>query len=346
MIFWYELKKILSGIALWVFVLLCIAFNIWSMPRHFGGVPDTTTPFPINVFEGYNASTIAEDYIRVLRLTGGVADGMRAKYAALQEAIDARAIAEDSYSPYFGEYSFRMHQNLFHRISIGGVMGRLLLQGVAIAVLLTLLCLGYEQINGTELNVYATKTGRRVLRHKIAASLVAGVGLYALLTAVTLAVYFNAFDYSDVWGSSVSSGFNFIDSVTGARPFITWFSFTVASFLLAFIGVSAWLVVCFALMGVVVGLFSRNSYIAFLMVLVVNAVCFVLPAVFSINSYGRYFAFHSPIWLWWNSGWWFTDGGPVTLWRNFELWGTGISFFVLATICVFAVKKFEKRDIT
>jgi len=340
----YELKKLLSTPALWGFVALCIAFNIWTMPTHLRNVEfDTTTPFPANVFENYNTSEIAEAYISMFGLTGRVSDRMTAKYDALQTVASENALAEVSFSPYLGEFTQIMHINLFH--GVAGVVGRLLLQGMLLAVLLALLAIGFEQINNTEHSVYATKTGRRIIRHKIAASLITGTLIYLLLTAITLTVYFSMFDFGDVWSSNVSSGFNYVVDVIGTRAFITWQSFTVLSYLLASLGVSVTLVICFSLIGILVGTLSKNSYVGFLMVMLVNAVCLALPLIIPMNSYAYFASFHTPIWLWWNSHLWFTDGGVITLWRNFELWGAGISLLVLSSLCMLAVKNFEKRNI-
>ena len=342
MLFWYELKKILSGTALWVFVMLCIAFNIWTSGVGLESELDTTTQFPANVFENHNTSEIAEFYISFFGLTGTVAERMREKYDALQTSVNERAIAGDSYSAYFGEHTHDMHLALFHSY---GLMGRLLLQGILLATLLTLFGVGYEQINHTEHSVYATKTGRRILWYKVGASLAATLGLYALLIATTFAFYFSVFDYSGVWESNVSSGFNYIRDLMGDRPFTTWQSFTVASYLLASLGVSVVLVICFSLMGVTIGTLSKNSYFGFLAAVTVNAVCIVLPIIIPRSVYAHYILIHTPILLWWNSGLWFTDGRFITLWRNFELWGAGISLLVLTALSILAVKKFEKRNI-
>ena len=341
-LFQFELKKILTVMALWAFVLLSVAVNIWAVP--FGSTDefDTTTPFHINVFESYNTSEVAEIYISALGLTGRVAERMRVKFDDLQIVADDKAIAGVSFSPYFNEHTHMMHNRLFDR---GGVMSILLLQGVLLSVLVTLLSVGHEQINNTEHSVYATKTGRRILRYKIAASLVVSIGLYAVLSAITLAVYFNVIDYSNVWNSSVSSGFNYLADAFTVRPFATWRSFTVRSYFLASLGMSFGLIVCFSLMGAVIGTLSKNGYMGFWVVILINAVCITIPMVLSVNSFLRYILFQTPLWLWLNSGLWFTDGGFFTLWRNFELWGLGVSLLFLAAMCLLFVKKFEKRNI-
>ena len=342
-LFSYELKKILSVAALWVFIGLCVAFNIWTFPSGSSMELDTTTPFHMNVFEYYDTGEVAEAYIFMLGLTGRVAESMRAKFDALQTVVDENAIRGYSYSPYLGEHTQWLHIRLFGSF---GIMGLLLLQGMLLAMLVNLLSVGYEQINNTEYSVYATKAGRRILRYKIAAGLIVSIGLYTVLSLVTLTIYFNVIDYSNVWGSSVSSGFNLLSDAFSTRPFTTWQSFTVKSYLLASMGVSLGLIVCFSLLGAIIGSFSKNGYVGFLAAVLINAVCVAVPMILSVNSYMHYIFHHTPIWLWLNSGLWFTDGGFITLWRNFELWGVGISLLILAALCILAVKKFEKRNIT
>jgi len=342
MLFLYELKKTFSGVALWCFFTLCIAFNLLTLPANRGIELDTTTPFPENVFENYNTSDVAEAYISFFGLTSRVADRMRAKYTDLQTTVDNKAQSGDSFSPYFGEMTYSMHHGLFYSL---GIMGRLLFQGILFAVLLQLLSVGYERANNTEHSVYSSKIGRRILRYKVAAGLVASALIYALLTAITLSVYFSIFDYGEVWNSSISSGYNYIIDNIIVRPFATWRQFTVASHLLTTIGVSIILITCFSLMGATVGTLSKNGYTGFLMTLLINGFFFVFPTFLSRNTYTRFVLYHTPIRLWWNIDLWFTDGGFITLWRNFELWGAGLSLLLLITISVLGVIRFNRKDI-
>ncbi len=75
------------------------------------------------------------------------------------------------------------------------------------------------------------KKGRRILRSKMTASLSAGLGAYALLAIFTFLVYFSVNEYGNVWGSSVSSIFNYrYDVIVGYRPFLTWYSLSVLTY--------------------------------------------------------------------------------------------------------------------
>ena len=343
LLFTCELKKILSGPALWVFVGLCIVFNMWSIPTGLNGDFDTTTKFPTNLFGGYNTNEIAESYINTFKLTDRVAESMRIKYDSLQNIVDEKAIAGDSFAPYFGESTYFMHQSLFH--GIAGIMGRLLLQGILLVTLLALLGIGYEKIHNTEHSIYASKTGRRIIYYKVAAIITSGIALYVLLIIITLAAYFIIFDYGNVWSSSISSGFNYIDDLIGARPFTTWQRFTVVSYMWASLGISLGLLICFSFMGIIIGILSRDFYIGFLMSIIINAVFIALPSVLPMNFYPRYTLYQTPIWLWLNSGLWFTDGGIFALWQNFETWGLLISLLISLVLCITAIKRFEKRDI-
>jgi hypothetical protein len=136
----------------------------------------------------------------------------------------------------------------------------LLIEGMLLAMLLSILSMGWEQINRTELLTYSTKAGRRLILRKILASLTAGLGFFSLIIAATLGFYFLLNDFSGVWSANVSSGYNHIqDLIAGDRPFTTWRNFTVFGYLLAHLGISAGIVACASLMGAAAGVFAKNS---------------------------------------------------------------------------------------
>jgi hypothetical protein len=182
---------------------------------------------------------------------------------------------------------------------------------------------------------------------KYAAAVIVGIGAYLLLAAMTLAMHFALNDYGNVWGSNVSSAFNAIRDIVagGFRPFATWHSFTVQSYLAAAFGVSLGIILCFSLMGFTAGTWIRNSYIAFLAIFLAVAFCISFPVILPNNSYIRFGIILTPIWLWLKQPLWFTDGASDILWRNFETRGLCLSLAVLAALAVFTAIKFRKREI-
>jgi hypothetical protein len=376
-IYGLELKKILLSPMLLVLLALCFGFNLliilpdayyFSYADYVADASRTTgyrlgtefdaktaelepgetrdyfeedTTGKTDIFDGYDTAYIAEAYISRLGLSGYAAGAMRDKYAALQSAVDSKAASDESLTLYFASDTVYEHRQLYQN-----TMGFLLLECAIIAALIMLLSLGYEHICRTTHTVYATKTGRDILRHKMFASLSAGIIAFAVLMGLTLAAYFAFNDYGNIWGSSVSSGFNYITDILadGVRPFVTWQSYTVWSYLLASLGISALLSLCFGLMAFVIGAWMKNSYIGFLVLLIFNAGCIVFAFMFP-HKLPSYLAVLTPVWLWMKQPYWFTDGGADILWRNFETIGACASLVLLAGLCVLSAIIFRKRDI-
>ena len=373
-IFKYEIKKLLFSPALLIFIVLCLGFNIiisssgwfYDYPDYIAEASKTTgyklgaefdeklaglepdefrallaeeTAGVTDIFDDYNSAYIAEAYINRLGLMGYAADAMRNKYAQFQKAVDKKAETDESLSLYFAGATTYMHKNLHSE-----TMSVLLLECGLLSALIMLLSIGYEQHNRTSHIVYATKTGRKIMSYKLFASLTAGLTAFAVLTVLTLAVYFVFNDYGNVWGSSVSNVFHYIlDIFAGKRPFITWQSYTAATYLLAALGITALLTVCFGLMAFVIGMWVKNSYVGFLLFVIVNAGCVVFS--FVASGLPQFFAVLTPVWLWLKRGIWFTDGGADILWKSFETLGGFASLLMLAGLCAISAITFRKRDI-
>jgi ABC-type transport system involved in multi-copper enzyme maturation permease subunit len=371
----HEFKKIVQSPVLLGFLGLCLAFNmlmiigfgdnqyadfIADVSRETGvrmgpefdervrGLPPSLhterlareTHSMIDVFDGYTTDYIAERYIGFLALSGLTADIMEQKYQRLQYAVDAHFEAGDGMDVYFAESTYWRHRQLFDVM-----MGALLFQGILIAALIMLLSLGYEYSAKTEFMVYATKTGRRVNHAKFIAAVTSALVAYAILAAITLTVYLALNPMGGVWESSVSSGFNFVRSFMIARPFVTWHGLTVFTYFLASIGISFGLVLCFALMGYIIGSFTNNSYIGFIGIFLFNFALLILPNVIFGATIPTFILAYSPIWLVFQRGMWFTDGGSNILWAHFETVGVLVSLVILAALCVVSWRQFKRRNL-
>lgn len=380
MVFLYELKKLAATPALWGFIMLCVAFNCFititqesgagypnfvssvgktagtTLDRSFqemlAAFPDdadgfkaalqTETADARDVFENYDIIEIGERYIGVHNADGKIAEIFRNKYADMQTHVDSLAAADESMSLYFGGGTYYLHQSLF-----GDVFGRLLMESMLCASLLTLLLFGYERSHNTELTAYSSKTGRRLLLTKLSASITASIIAFGLLAIVSLGTYFTLNDFSGIWRSSVSSGFNKMhDLIAGMRPFTTWRSFTVLGYFLACTGISIGIVAAISLFSAAVGVFLRNTYVGFMIVVLFNALCVVAPIAFSGRTFIHYIFTLSPIYLWGLRIRWFTDGSADTLWKNFELLGLAASGVLFLILYLTANKHFARRDLS
>lgn len=384
-IYGHELKKLISSVAVWGFIIVCLAFNVLIICNSkneyadFVGTVAKDTGYRLedsfydrlsqftvsgeieqyflqqlkietdgvsDVFEGYETKSIGEKYIAATGSKGFFAGLMRAKYLALQEVVDEKAKKDESLTLYFAGLTHNRHQFLFDTL-----MGWLLIEGSLVAALLVLLSIGYENIHGTESLVYSTKKGRQLLGPKFAASLSAGMGAFALLALFTFFVYFSTSEYGGVWNSSVSSLFNFrTDMITGYRPFVTWYSFSVWTYFWAMLGVGAGVVLCFTLIAFGIGILIHNTYIAFFAFLIANAanivVPMLLPQTLVVGLAIKYLAVFSPVGLWLKHELWFTDGDVDIVWKHFETTGLCISFVCLIVFCFMTVHYFRRKDFT
>jgi hypothetical protein len=378
-IFKHELKKIITTPVLIGFVLCCLLLNIAlasgfpsDYANYIANVSHQTgyvlgagfderaanlddglyasglrreTKGMTNVFDGYTTGYIADAYVHTFSLSGMTEWLMRDKYERLQYVVDDLHESGAGMTLYFAGATHDRHTQLFRM-----VMVVLLWQGILLGALITLFSLGYEHHAKTDAVAYATKTGRRITHAKLAASLVASLAVYTLIATVTLGVYLTLNPFGGTWGSSVSSGFNFVRDllVGGARPFITWHGFTIGGYLLAVLGISLALVLCFALMGYIAGLWIQNSYIGFLVAALVNFAIFTLnPGNFlGMDFFPNYIFTSMPIWLVLDQGWWFTDGGTSHLWQHFETIGALASLLLLAVFGYISWQYFKRRNLT
>lgn len=384
-IYWYEIKKLLSSVAVWGFIAICLTVNILLAVNSSGdkyadfvGAISSDTGHVLNqsfyeslsglstsseqadlleqlkfdtdnvtdVFDDYSTKEIGESYIAASGVTGSFAESIREKYSLLQKVVNEKGEKNESLSLYFAGATYTRHQQLFNSL-----IGWLLVEGILTSVLLVFLSLGYERNQRTEAIVYSAKKGRSILGVKISASISAGLSLYILLALFTLLIYFTANDYGNIWNSNVSSIFNYrYDLIAGFRPFVTWHSFSVVTYLVAMLGISTGLIICFSLMAFGIAVLIRNHYIGFLIFIAINAVTVVLPMqipqTLTGGLYVGYYSMLTPVWLWLKHSIWFTDGDVDILWPHFETLGISVSFLTLIIFCMLAKTYFRKRDLT
>lgn len=378
-VFKYEVKKLFSSISIWGLLLFFLIFNLflvwgtqWNVyPEFVSEVAETTgvvlgddfseridelsvspeeremldflkedTIEAVDHFDDYDITYVGEAYLNAIETNDYVEKKMRTKYAAMQDVVHQKGKEDEALSLAHASATAHMHKTLFDTI-----IGWLIIEGMILSILIALFSAGFEKTNETEGIVFTTQTGRNVQINKLAASLIVGLGSYLLLTFVTLLAYFIVHDYSTLWQSYVSNIFNYRnDIIAGYRPFVTWKSHTILSYLLSKIGITLGLLVSFILSTFIVEMVIRNSYISFLIILIFNAIFIVLPMVLSNSTLGFY-AILSPVWLWLKHSVWFTDGDVDIMWKNFEIIGTSHSIVILILVISFVFYRFRRRDL-
>lgn len=339
MLFGLELKKLVLSPAMVGMVALCIVFNTVIAIASYNDYNANHKAESVNIFEGFKTSEIGEAYIRKYNITAENAENIRDKYEKLQPVIDEKAANGDALSTYFGGQTHYRHALLFKIMFMA-----IIAESSLLALFAALISVTYENLRGTEHIICTSKIGRRILRTKLSASLIAAVAMTVVIIGVSLCILFLRFNFSDVWNDNVSSMFNYAVNEYG-KPFITWHSFTVEGYLWATIGVAFGIAVCFCLLGFAAGVFVRNGYGAFIAAALVIGITFLAKSLFPIGSVFRAMWGLTPVWLWKNSGEWFTDGGADIIWANFESVGLFFSLVILSIAAFIANKIFKKRDL-
>jgi len=341
MIFWLELKKTLIAPAIIGFVVVCLIINAVIIISYNINIDDTQygTAELNDIFDGFDTGDIADTYVMRNALSGAEEERVRTKYANLQTVVDEKGAKDESLSLYFGGSSSYLHELLFQV-----VLGAITIEACAIALFAALISTGYENARSTEGIIYASKTGRNILRTKLVSSLATASVFFLLLAALTLALFFARFDWSAVWGENVSSLFN---SAVNERwkPFITWRSFTVQELLLESLGMAAGLAFCFTLLGFSVGALIRNSYTSCVAATMACGLMFVVEPIAPMGTIWRSVLNLTPVQLIVNISSWFTDGYGDILWANFEGLGLAASLSALAVLSLAAMYWFKRRNL-
>ena len=295
-----------------------------------------------NIFETYDTGILKEFYTDVVENSQTAVSWMAWKYDTLSSRVDHLARTDAGMDVYAGPVTQGSHQFLF------GTLMRSILGEAGIAAMLgTLYLLGYEEMHQTESLACASRTGRRLRRTKVLASLAASPVFLILVAAPTLGLYFARFDYGGVWSARVSSQFNYLTDMLLTRPFLTWGDFTVAGYLAAVLALGAALTAAFSLLAVLCGVLVRSPYLA---ALVLGVLCFGGLGLTSVLGnlklwVGYALSCFQPIVVWLCCGGWFTELGlnAVLPWQ--ETIAVGADLLLLGAGTALALRRFRRKDV-
>ena len=295
-----------------------------------------------NIFETYDTGILKEFYTDVVENSQTAVSWMAWKYDTLSSRVDHLARTDAGMDVYAGPVTQGSHQFLF------GTLMRSILGEAGIAAMLgTLYLLGYEEMHRTESLTCVSRTGRRLRRTKVLASLAASPVFLTLVAAPTLGLYFARFDYGGVWSASVSSQFNYLTDMLLTRPFLTWGDFTVAGYLAAVLALGAALTMAFSLLAALCGALVRSPYLA---ALAAGILCFGGLGLTSVLGnlklwVGYALSCFQPIVVWLCCGGWFTELGlnAVLPWQ--ETIAVGLNLLLLGGGAILVLRRFSRKDV-
>ena len=177
----------------------------------------------ISDYATLDIKALGEAEIVTYGLSGKAADILRREHKELDNRFEQLKQNEEHKEWFFLGKPYEMHSFLFRTMFKTFMFEALLLIVLATALLTT-----YEFENKTHLLTYSTKRGRSLMKDKLCASLITGTAITTFLLLITLGTYFIVFDYTHLWGSSISSAFNWEYKM----PYIPWWELSFVKFLL------------------------------------------------------------------------------------------------------------------
>ncbi len=267
---------------------------------------------------------------------------LRLKFILLRPVVREKAASDEALSVYFGNMTAQIHESVFSRFGMF-----VLCETCLIAFLTVLFSLGYENMTKAEGLVYSTKTGRRLLKKKVSACLLAYMFLFLLVFGISYAVLFLINDFSGVWGQFVSSANNRAYYGDGSQPFLTWESLTIGQYFFKTAFVSFLVGIVFLLIGAVLGALMKNTYsafgvLAFAVFLNVTAIFSNLPPLSSIF----YFLLRmTPYGLIDTKSIWLTDGGIYGIIPHFETVFSVFYILFFAVLFLLSARRFRRKDV-
>lgn len=364
-VLFYEVRKLAENKIIWIFLAVCLCLNGliiisealgYSYPDYVAGYakqngvvintehepPQDDNQYYAEMLQAeidgaydpyseYSTDYVGEAYIRVINYKEIFADMIRAKYDRLQTSVDELAGTDAPVTLYYAGDTARMHSFIF-----GTVMRFLSMEGSVAAALIAMLSIAAEKNSCTETLVYSSRKGRKMYIYKLAASMAVSIIAFAVISLVTMLLLFIFIPVVPIMESSVCSVFNYInDYIAGLRPFVTWHDMTVWQYMLASLGVSALMVLCSCLCGYAAQIICRTTYIAFGVLMILTILPLFLASISPSGTIIWTFSYLSPVSLWLNHEFWFTDGGGSYIFVNYEL--VGMAFALLAAALCTAV---------
>lgn len=251
-----------------------------------------------------------------------------------QERLDEIVVTEE-HNHWFFLGNYFKHSELFK-----DTLRLVALEGLILVALITALIMNYEYEHRTQLVTYATKRGRKLHINKIAASvLVSSLALF-LLFGVTLGTYFWVYDYSAIWQSVVSSGFNWEYKI----PYITWWKIPYWLYFILALTIILLILLLSIFITVSISVFMKNSYYTWVLCLLGFLAMFVVPSFFQETGF-MWFMHYNITLLLLNPHHYFNGGDTYMMEKYHEVW-TLLLWIVIVTASVWlAIRRFNRKDV-
>lgn len=263
-----------------------------------------------DIFENYDTGELVQIYLSQYRITGWVADILEWKYQKQGQRVQELARQDASMDVAAAGMTEELFSFLFQKLCRAMVT-----EGMLLAVFMALYICGSEWMARTWPVVYTSRRGRAVQIEKLAAGALCAIASYVAITGVSSAVFAAVWKLGDIWEADMSTQFYSIASMGLKLPFIPWTTFTLRGYFMAVLAMGGIVVLVFYSIGYFWGLVMKNSYAGFVFLLASVALNFEWIMITGNNAWWGLYeaALWTPVAFWWFQPLWFSDMGISAL---------------------------------
>ncbi|CAH1203850.1 hypothetical protein PAECIP111893_02090 [Paenibacillus plantiphilus] len=290
-----------------------------------------------NRYDQIDWEQIGESQINMYRFSGSAADTMKNEYIKLSLRFEEMKDNDEHKMWFFAGDPYKMHSFLFRTI-----FGHVIFESLIIIALAAALITNYEFENRTHLVAYTTTRGRRLMRDKLAASLLTATTVSVFILILTLGTYFAVFDYSHLWGSSISSALNWEYKL----PYVSWWNISFSAFLIWSILLVYASMMLFTAIIFSISIFVKNNYFTFFIFAVFFAVALLLPGFIPASTNLIFIAGYNLSQLVMNPHMFLMgNSSGAMMFKNYE-WITICAWtIIVVALSYISLRRFRKQDI-
>lgn len=283
-------------------------------------------------FDFVQSSDMAEAYSSSMHLSGKAAEYVRSEFHKLDGAIREAAEQELTFYPPFRTYTFDFISTY--------LLYAMNLEGMVIAVVMTLYCVDMERSNRTISTVYSTRKGKKIIKDKLFASVVGSLVCFFIIAVITVVMAGCFLPVKTIMNTLVS---NPIVNLKGA-PCMTKETMTVGNYIFFSLGISCILTVIYSLGSFYLGLKAKNGYYALGILIVLLGIMKMISTAAPTSTYMYFWSRYNPLDMALKAGTWFLysaahfspsgyEGATVVLW-----------IVVCAAGCIWGLRSVDRRE--
>ncbi len=279
---------------------------------------------------------VAEGTVAQHGLSGNAEKTLLREYDKFSQRFEEMKQNGEHKEWFFAGKAYFMHKFLFKTVFL-----HIAIEALMLIVLATALITNYEFENRTHLVTYGTSRGRRLMKDKLGASVVTAAFLTTFLLVVTLGTYFTVFDYTKLWGTTISSAFNWEYNF----PNVSWWDLSVGLFLAGVIVIIYIAMLLFSGLSFALTTLLKNSYIAAILMATFFVLALLIPGFMPPSSNLLFITSYNLSILVMNISASFMGSSGLVMFKNFE-WMTILCWTIITIVlCLFSLKWFNKKDI-